>query len=194
MKTNKRKRNLLLLALVLALAVTLPTFAQEPGQNSTAAQRPPESQQPALNQDPVENLQLTGEQRAAIRAIRIANKDEQFVVNQRLRRARMALEDALDEDYPNEALIEQRVKEVGEAQAAQARMKALQELRIRRVLTPAQQATLRELRQSIRDAELRRQRRMQNQNDGRPLRNGQTQGNGVAPGPALRRNTLPRRP
>jgi hypothetical protein len=104
----------------------------------------------------------------------------------------IALEDALDADYPNEALIEQRVKEVAEAQVAQVRMRALQEVRIRRVLTPAQQATLRELRLKAREADGRRQQRMQN--EGRRPRNGPTQGNGIAPGPELRRNNLQRRP
>lgn len=194
MKINRSKRNLSLLALVLGLTVTLPSFAQEPGANSTQSQRPPESQAPPANQDPVENLQLTGEQRAAIRAIRIANRDEQMAANQRLRQANRALDDALDADYPNEALIEQRAKELGDAQAAAVRLRALRELRIRRVLTPAQQATLRELRRKTHEAELQRQQRIQNQDEGRRPRNGPTQGNGIAPTPGLRRNNLPRRP
>jgi Spy/CpxP family protein refolding chaperone len=196
MKTKRSKRNLSLLALVLGLAAALPTFAQEPGANSTQAQRPPESQQPAANRDPLEDLQLTGEQRAAIRAIRIANRDEQMAVNQRLRQAQMALEDALDADYPNEALVEQRAKEVGEAQVAAIRMRAVREVRIRRVLTPDQQAKLREIRFKVREAEAikQRQQRIQNQINQRRPRNGPTQGNGIAPDPSLRRNNLPRRP
>jgi len=87
---------------------------------------------------------LTGEQRAAIRAIRITSRDEQIVVNERLRLAQRALEDALDADYPSEALVEQRAKEVGEAQVAAVRMRALREVRIRRILNPEQQARLRE--------------------------------------------------
>lgn len=195
MKAIRSKRNLSLLAVVLGLALTLPAFAQEPGPNSTPAQRPAEGQQASVNQDPVDNLQITGEQRAAIRSIRIATRDEQMAINQRLRRANMALEDALDADYPNEALIEQRVKEIAEAQVAQVRLRAMREVRIRRVLTPAQLATLRELRGKTREAETRRQQRIQNQNnEGRPRRNGQTQGNGIAPGPGMRRDDLPRRP
>jgi len=197
MKTKRSKRNLSLLALVLGLAAALPSFAQEPGANDTQAQRPPESQPPAANRDPLEDLQLTGEQRAAIRAIRIANKDEQMAVNQRLRLAQMALEDALDADYPNEALVEQRAKEVGEAQVAAIRMRAVREIRIRRVLTPEQQAKLREIRLKVREAEAikQRQQRIQNQIDQRRrLRNGPTQGNGIAPDPGPRRNSLPRRP
>lgn len=196
MKSNRSKRNLLLPALLLGLTVALPSFAQEPGVNNPQAQRPPESQQPAPNRDPLEDLQLTGEQRAAIRAIRMANKDDQMAVNQRLRQAQIALEDALDADYPNEALVEQRAKEVGEAQVAAIRMRSVREVRIRRVLTPEQQAKLREIRLKVREAEAikQRQQRMQNQINERRPRNGPTQGNGIAPDTGLRRNNLPRRP
>lgn len=194
MKINRSKRKLLLLACMLGLTVTLPAFAQEPEASNTQAQRPAETQAPA-NQDPVENLELTGEQRAAIRAIRIANRDEQIAVNQRLRQARIALEDALDADNPDEALIEKRVRAVADAQVAQVRLRALQEVRIRRVLTPAQQATLRDLRLRAREEEARRQQRRQNQNnEGRRPGNRPTQGNGIAPTPRLRPNNLLRRP
>ncbi|HXM36547.1 MAG TPA: hypothetical protein VN920_15235, partial [Pyrinomonadaceae bacterium] len=135
-------------------------------------------------------------QRAAIRAIRIANRDEQMTVNQRLRLAQMALEDALDADYPNEALVEQRAKEVGDAQVAAIRTRALREVRIRRVLTPEQQGKLREIRLKVREAEVikQRQQRIQNQiNDRRRPRNLPNHGNSIAPEPGMRRNDLPRR-
>ena len=193
MRTNLSKRNLLLPALVLGLTVAVPSFAQESGANSTTAQRPPEGQSPPTNQDPLESLQLTGEQRAAIRAIRIANRDEAMAIKQRLDAAQLALEKALDADYPNETLIEQRVKEVGEAQVAAVRLRALREIRIRQVLTTAQQAMLREIRRKAHEAELHRQQRPQNQ-DGRRPRSGPTQGNSIAPVPEVRRNNLPRRP
>jgi Spy/CpxP family protein refolding chaperone len=196
MKTNGSKRKLPVLTLLLGLTAAFPTFAQEPGANNTPQQRQAETQQPQqVNQDPLANLQLTGEQRAAIRAIRIANKDEQNASRERLERARIALEDALDAEYPDESLIEQRVRAVGEAQVAQVRMRSLQEVRIRRVLTPAQQATLRELRLRAREEEAHRQQRRQNQNQEiRRQRNGNTQGNGVAPGLGGRPNNRLRRP
>lgn len=193
MKTNKSKRNLSLLAVVLGLTVTLPSFAQEP--NSNQPVRPSDSQPPPANQDPLEGLQLTGEQRAVIRAIRVANRDEQVEVNQRFKLAKMALEDALDADYPNEALVAQRAKEVGEAQVAVVRMQSLREVRIRRVLTPEQQAKLRELRLKAREAETVRQQRLRDRiNEGRRGRNLPNQGNGVAPRQRLRARDLPLRP
>ena len=193
MKTNKGKRNLSLLAVVLGLTVTLSSFAQQPNSNQSVV--PPDSQQPAANQDPLEGLQLTGEQRAAIRAIRLLNRDQQMAVNQRFRQAKMALEDALDADYPDEALVEQRAKEVGEAQVAVVRMQALREVRIRRVLTLEQQAKLRDLRLKAREAEAVRQQRLRNRiNEGRGGRNLPNQGNGVAPRQGLRGKDLSGRP
>lgn len=193
MKTNKGKRNLSLLAVVLGLTVTLPSFAQQPSSNQPGP--PSDTQQPPANQDPLEGLQLTGEQRAAIRAIRLLNRDEQVTVNQRFRQAKIALEDALDADYPNEALVAQRAKEVGEAQVAVVRMQALREVRIRRVLTPEQQAKLRELRLRARENDTVRQQRLRDRrNEGRRGRNLPNQGNGVAPRQGLRGKNLPTRP
>ena len=192
MKTDNRKRNVLLPALALILTVTLPSFAQESGTNQPPR---PENQQPAANQDAVEGLQLTGEQRASIRAIRVASRDEQMAANQRLRKARLALEDALDAEYPNEALVEQLAKEVGEAQFSVVRIQALREVRIRRILTPEQQAKLRELRHNLRDGDSRREQRIQKQIDaGRRSRNLPNQGNGMAPREQLRDKNLPSKP
>jgi len=186
MRLDNSKRNLSLLGLVLSLAVTLPTFAQEPGANSTQPARPVEGQQQQPNQDPLASLQLTGEQRAAIRAIRITARDEQTALTQRLRRANRAIEEALEAEEPNETLIEQRVKEFGEAHAALRRLMVNRELRIRRVLTPEQRAILRDLQINVHERE---QRQNQNERGNRPR-----QSNSIAPGPDLRRNGLPRRP
>jgi hypothetical protein len=50
-------------------------------------------------------------------------------------------------------LIEERAREVGAAQAAVARMRAVTELKIRRVMTPEQLNTLRTMRAQARAAE-----------------------------------------
>src|SRR5258708_23442609 len=196
MKTNRSKRNLSLLA-ALGLTVTLPSCAEEPTTNNSQPQQAAETQQVQANQDPLETLRLTGDQRAQIRAIREANKDERFAVTLRLRQAQVALEDALDSDNPNETAIEQRAKELGEAQAAAIRLRSLQEVRIRRVLTLEQQAVLRDLRFRSRQAEAfkRRQQRIQNEiNQGRRPGNRPNQGNGIAPGPGRRNVIQPKQP
>jgi Spy/CpxP family protein refolding chaperone len=117
------------------------------------------------------------EQRQKIRAIRESQREERAMINQRLREANIALEQALDADNPDDALIEQRVRDAAAAQAASMRMRILTEVKIRRVLTQEQLATLRQLRLQAREIT-----RDQNQ---RPARQGNVlrpnQRNGMAP-------------
>jgi len=117
------------------------------------------------------------EQRQKIRAIRESQREERAMINQGLREANIALEQALDADNPDDALIEQRVRDAAAAQAASMRMRILTEVKIRRVLTQEQLATLRQLRLQAREIT-----RDQNQ---RPARQGNVlrpnQRNGMAP-------------
>lgn len=100
--------------------------------------------------DPVRELNLSPEQRERIRAIREQTREERAGVNQRLRATNRALEEVLDSENPSEAIVEQRLRDVADAQAASMRMRVLTEFRIRRVLTPEQLTTLRTLRQNAR--------------------------------------------
>jgi len=119
------------------------------------------------------------EQRQKIRSIRESQREERALINQRLREANIALEQALDSDNPDDALIEQRLRDAAAAQAASMRMRIFTEVRIRRVLTQEQLATLRQLRLQARELN-----REQNQNQ-RPVRQGNVlrpnQRNGIAP-------------
>ncbi len=147
-----------------------------------------EQQQDGPVDDPVRELNLSPEQRERIRSIREQTREERAAINQRLRATNRALEEVLDSENPIEGVVEQRLREVAEAQAASMRMRVLTEFRIRRVLTPEQLKTLRTLRQNARDA--RRGRDGDNRDVGRRegidrqrgLRN---QRNGL--GPFLRR-------
>ena len=103
--------------------------------------------------DPLRALNLTVDQLQQIRAIREESKDEWRAIRERLAQAYSALDDAIYSDNVNEALIAERAREVGVAQAAVARMRSLTELKIRRVLTPEQLDTLRTMRREARDAE-----------------------------------------
>ena len=67
-------------------------------------------------------------------------------LTRRLNQARRALDEAIYADALDEALVEQRAREVAEAQAAVVRNRAQTELRVRRVLTPEQLQTFRDLR------------------------------------------------
>lgn len=147
-----------------------------------------EPSQVAAVQDPIARLNLTPEQRQRIRAIREENRDERAAITQRLRESNFALEQALDDDNPNEVEIEQRLRDLAAAQAASTRMRVLTELKIRRVLTREQISLWRSFRQ-----EAAATRRSQAQ-PGRQTVDGArpTQRNGIAPFP--RRNQPPRNP
>ena len=127
-----------LLAVVLFLTVASPVFAtQDPAQEMPA--------------DPIEQLRLTPEQRQRIRMIVEQNKNERQGTNRRVREANVALDQALDSDPIDEAVIQQRINELATAQAAQLRMRIETEIKIRRELRPEQLALLRRLRLQIRD-------------------------------------------
>ena len=117
---------------------------------SAMAQDPPAPPLPPAS-DPIQQLNLTPEQRQQIRRLTAETRDERQTTNRRLREANAALDLALDADTIDENLVEQRINEVAAAQAAQTRMRAHMEMRIRRLLNPEQIATLRRLRLQIRD-------------------------------------------
>ena len=101
--------------------------------------------------DPIEQLQLTPEQRQKIRTIFEENKAERQQTNRNLREANANLDQALDTEPANQGLIEQRINEVTSAHSAQLRMRIQTELKIRRELRPEQLARLRQLRLQMRD-------------------------------------------
>jgi Spy/CpxP family protein refolding chaperone len=141
-------------------------------------------------QDPITLLNLTPEQRQKIRIIREQTKNERAAINQQLRQSNLALQQALDADNPDEAVVELRLRDAAAAQAAASRMKVLTELRIRRVLTPEQVNTWRLLLQQA--AQARREQRLENQRSNRPETNNAgplpSQQNGLAPLLQRRRN------
>lgn len=106
---------------------------------------------PPSNQDPIQQLRLTPEQRQRIRIIFAENKDDRQMANRRLREANAALDQALDADTPDERLIDQRINELAAAQANQTRMRVRMELQIRRELRPEQLAIWKQFRLQLKD-------------------------------------------
>jgi len=149
------KHNGQLLTLIAALVffITAPALGQSVQEQDAAS--PARPQQP-LGGDPIQQLNLTPEQREQIRTIRQQNQTERATINQRVRETSRALEAVLDSDSPEEAVVEQRMREAAAAQAAAMRMRILTEVRIRRVLTTEQRSLLRSLRQQAN--QMRRQR------------------------------------
>lgn len=130
-----------------AVSIFLVSLSTASGQVVGQQVVPTESQQRRALEDPVRQLNLSPEQREKIRSIREQSKAERAAINERLRETNRALEEALDADNPNEGIIEERVRDVAQAQAAAMRIRILIEVRIRRELTLGQLAILRTLRQ-----------------------------------------------
>lgn len=159
-RTNPRYQSLLIVSIALC-ALFLPAYsgslrvvAQQP--DNSAVSDSARNNEELRGKDLISPLNLTPEQREKIRAIREQTKDERAAIGQRLRETNRALHDALEVDHPDEALVEQRLHDLASAQAAQMRMRVMTEVRIRRVLTPEQQARLRNMR--IRAGELNNER------------------------------------
>lgn len=176
------KHNGTVLPLIAAFAFFIPasSVAGQAGQQQPATG----AQQTGSPEDPIRQLNLTAEQREQIRSIREQNKAERASISLRLAEANRALEASLDAENPDEAVVEERVREVAAAQASAMRMRILTEVRIRRVLTAEQRTILRSLQQQAK--ELRRER-LQNGTDERQRRREertqglQNQRNGLAP-------------
>ena len=152
---------------LLLLILSLPAYAQGGAgvQQFTANQAT--SSMPNQGGDLIEQLNLTPEQRQQIRTIRLQNRAEQQAANQRLRQAQLALEEAIYADNPDDAVVEERTRELSEAQAQAAHARVRTQLAIRRVLKPEQINTVRRLQQEQREAQrlkqLENQRNRQNQ-------------------------------
>src|ERR1044071_2052147 len=116
-------------------------------------QEEPEAQQQASPQNParalnlMQRLNLTQEQRRQLREIRRQREPEQRDLARRLRLARRALDEAIYADAADEALVEQRARELAVLQSLLAHHRAVTELKVRRVLTPEQLRLFRDLRQ-----------------------------------------------
>lgn len=139
--------------LSLKTAITFAAVVVFTAMPSISAQTPEQpaapAQQRSFGGDPVRRLNLTPEQRELIRAIREQSRDERATVNQRVREANKALEEALDAEAADQSLIEQRIQQVSAAQAAAMRMRIMTEVKIRQVLTAEQRTMLRALRRNV---------------------------------------------
>jgi Spy/CpxP family protein refolding chaperone len=186
MKSLSMRRVLTVLALLLlSVSAARTASAQTPGETPEVEQGNQDSSWRTL-------LNLTPEQVRQIRVIRRANRLQLQAARQRVRDSLAALDQAIYSDGASEAVVEQRAREVAEAQAAQVRLRAMTELSIRRVLTPAQLDTFRTIRQ--RRASAAEDRRRQRVEEGGAL--GGTRVDGETPstgGDAERRTLLNRR-
>lgn len=159
-------------ALSLLFAGSLPAHAQEQRQGEPRAASPQThgvgghdaQDESALPHERghvglLARLNLSPEQLAQIRTIRRETEPEGRLLTRRLREARRALNEAIYSDNADDALVGARLDEFTSAQAALARLHALTELKVRRVLTPEQLGILRDLRRQTQSIQRERRRR-----------------------------------
>ena len=187
MNKSMLRRSLILTFAAIAFACQLAMQARAQTselQNPNALQQG-QAQNGQLQMPNLAELNLTPDQIQRIRAINADLKDQRQAAAQRLRQAQRALADAMESPNQNESLIDQRSREVADAQAANIRLRALSEFRILQVLTPEQRVKLREMR--MRNQALRREERLQNNQRPRILRRDalqRRQGGKLGPGPS----------
>jgi Spy/CpxP family protein refolding chaperone len=150
------------LSALLLFSFAVPAPAQTDASAATLPQE--DTAAPAQETDTPRNrggllshLNLSPDQRAQIRAIRQQTDGEGRLLMQRIRQARRALDEAIYSGNADEAVVEERVRELVAAQAAAVRLRAFTEMKLRRVLTPEQLSVLRDLRQQALTRRMRRQ-------------------------------------
>lgn len=118
----------------------------------SAEQRPPSDQPKDIRANMLRRLGLSEEQ---IKQIRTLNAEKQPLMGEaqrRLREATRALDEAIYADQFNDADIDLRLKAVQLAQADVAKLRYMNELAVRRILTQEQLVRFREMRQRFEKA------------------------------------------
>lgn len=141
--------------------------AQSPQPQQTSPDVVQQQQQMTQVEQMLGPLNITPDQAQQIRRIYGELRDERQAANLRLRLSQRALSEAIQSPEPNEALIEQRSKELADAQSNTIRIRSLTEARILQVLTQEQRIKLRQLR-----AQTMNQRRNPQNNPRNPRRGG----------------------
>lgn len=176
-KAMKLSTFLKIIILTATLSFGSNIFAQEVKNDE---QPPQQNPQPAADAKIalLRHLGLTREQIQQIRRINVERKPLMDAAQQRLRDATKQLDEAIYADNLAEGEFPERLKNVQIAQAEVLRIRFMNELAIRRVLTPEQLVKFRALRdrfeaaqQNIQNQRRERMVNQQNQNDYRPLQN-----------------------
>ncbi len=166
-----KKTNLTIL--LFSAVFLLFSFSAINAQDEFVDNMPPQNE-PLVRQNLLRELGLTQDQ---IRQIRILNAQRKPLMQEAQKRLRLAnrnLDQAIYADAVDETDLQLRLKEVQTAQAEVFKIRAMSEYEVRKILTPEQLATFRDLRERFanrrKENQQRRQNRRQNQTT-RPLNN-----------------------
>ena len=119
------------------------TAAQTPPAAAPAAKAPAQRQAAAGR---VAGVNLTQAQRDQMRALRETQRKDQQALREKTRAARQQLQQAMRADVPDEAAVRAAAAAVGALQADQAALQARSRAQLMKVLTPEQQAQLKQAR------------------------------------------------
>lgn len=155
------------IALALLLAAQFQTARAQSAQEPARQDVPQAGQQEGVGrrgrgagENLMRRLNLTPEQRERLREIRAQSDGAARELTRRVRLARRALDEAIYADSADESKVEHHARLLLDAQGELLRLRVATELKVRRVLTPAQLQTFRELRrQAQRRQSLRRRQR-----------------------------------
>lgn len=156
-----KRINYLILSLVFAAAVSAPAFSQDkPGEE-------PKDEPKAGRDQPVDargrmlrQLGLSREQLQRLMRVNRERKPIMDAAQARLRAATKALDDAIYADQLNEVEVQARLKDMQLAQAEVFRIRFMNEIAVRRLLTQEQLVRFRNMRQRF--------ERMQERNNSAP--------------------------
>jgi Spy/CpxP family protein refolding chaperone len=157
LETRVRSNWILFTAIILLAVAGLQVHAQSATPQNPIEQ--PQTQTQASQTPDFAQLNLSPDQIQKIRAINLELKDQRQAAGMKLRQAQRALAESVESPTPNETLIDQRSRELAEAQATTIRLRSLAESRILQVMTPEQRIRLREMRRQ--NQALRRQANQQ---------------------------------
>ena len=157
----------------LAMAVGLACAASGYGQTAAAApQAAPAAKAPAATPAAAgrqAGLSLTDTQREQIRMLRDAQRNDDRALREKMRAAREQLRQAMRADMPDEAEVRSAAGAVAALQADRAALRARSRAQFMKVLTPDQQARMKQARARLEQ----RARRMQRAERQRQLRRNQ---------------------
>ena len=168
--------SLLLIAVIGLMAIS--AFAQDgPPPDDRKMGPPPDGQGPPPNGRPgdrgqlLRELGLSREQFQQIRRMNAERKPVMEAAHRRLNEANRMLDEAIYADTLNEQDIEARMKEVQAAQAEMVKLRFMNELQVRKILTPEQLVKFRELREKFERMRENFKQRMEDRRQNPPVNN-----------------------
>ncbi len=150
-KKFKPKVLVLISAMILSAAVTCAAQTQQLPTTGAIQQATPQNNNQASPKPAnlLQLLNLSPDQLQQIRAINQEMRENVRAANTRLRDARRALDAAIYADLPNQAAVDDRAQELGEAQTEAIKARVAVEFRIRQILTAEQLVRFRDLRRQF---------------------------------------------